>query len=208
MSIEGNQDVTSSTQVATGAGRRPRSDKQRNRSLILDVAEQYFSEHGISGSMDAIAKRAGVGAGTLYRHFPTRDALLAALLQARDDELVAERGRLRATEQDAATVLDAWLGALGRWASAFDGLPEPLRAALGEEHNPLALTCQGYIDDTDTFLQGAKREGTARTEVRARDLFLAVLATSWVRGAALADEATPEALDSLTRRGWTSGRRQ
>ena len=63
--------------------RRPRTDAQRNRTHILDVAEQYFAEHGITGSLDAIAKRAGVGPGTLYRHFPNREALLDALLTAR-----------------------------------------------------------------------------------------------------------------------------
>ena len=197
--------MSSSTEaVAASAERRPRVDKQRNRTHILDVAEQYFTEHGINGSLDAIAKRAGIGAGTLYRHFPTRDALLAALLQARDEELVAERDRIRTSRQDAATALDAWLAALGRWATAFDGLPGPLRAALGEERNPLALTCQGYVNDTDAFLGEAKQEGTARADVRARDLFLAVLAIGWVRSAALADEVAPRALDALVRGGWAT----
>src|SRR3954452_24452641 len=107
--------------------RRPRTDAQRNRTHILDVAERYFAEHGITGSLDAIAKRAGVGPGTLYRHFPNREALLAALLKARDDQLVARREAIRQEEADTATALDRWLDALGRWATAFDGLPEPLR---------------------------------------------------------------------------------
>ncbi|MEV6713400.1 helix-turn-helix domain-containing protein [Lentzea sp. NPDC051208] len=64
---------------AAGAGaRRPRTDKQRNRAHILEVAEQFFSERGITGSLDAIAKQAGVGPGTLYRHFPNREALLVS----------------------------------------------------------------------------------------------------------------------------------
>ena len=197
--------MSTSTEGGTvSAERRPRADKQRNRSHILDVAEQHFSEHGINGSLDAIAKRAGIGAGTLYRHFPTRDALLAALLQARDEELVAERDRIQASEQDAGAGLDAWLAALGRWATAFDGLPEPLRAALGEERNPLALTCQGYVTDTDLFLSRAKQEGAARQDVRARDLFLAVLAIGWIRSAAMADHATPQALQSLVHLGWAT----
>ena len=60
-----------------------RADAQRNREHILDVAEEYFAEHGVNGSLDALAKQARVGTGTLYRHFPTREALLAALLTAR-----------------------------------------------------------------------------------------------------------------------------
>jgi AcrR family transcriptional regulator len=183
--------------------RRPRTDAQRNRTHILDVAEQYFAEHGITGSLDAIAKKAGVGPGTLYRHFPNREALLAALMQARDDELVARRDAIRSEVHDPTEALSQWLHALGHWATAFDGLPEPLRVALTEEGtSPLALTCQGYVTTTDEFLSTAQRDGRARPEVRGRDLVLAVLATSWVRGAAMADESSTPALHSLMQDGW------
>lgn len=192
------------TGTTDASERRPRADKQRNRTHILQIAEQYFSDHGITGSMDAIAKRAGVGPGTLYRHFPNRDALLAALLQARQDELVSRRDAIRQQEQDATAALARWLDALGNWATAFDGLPEPLRAALTEDTSPLALTCQGYITTTDEFLRAAQRDGGARPEVRGRDLFLGVLAMSWVRGAAMADESSTPALSSLMRTGWAT----
>lgn len=183
--------------------RKPRTDAQRNRTHILDTAEEYFTEHGITASLDAIAKKAGVGPGTLYRHFPNRDALLAALLKARDDELVARRDAI-AQEPDSATALSHWLEALGRWATAFDGLPEPLRAALAEGTSPLALTCQGYVTTTDQFLRAAQRDGRARPDVRGRDLFLGVLATSWVSGAAMADESSPPALSALLQTGWAA----
>ena len=182
--------------------RASRADAQRNRDHILDIAEQYFSEHGVTGSLDAIAKQAGVGSGTLYRHFPTREALLAALLRARDDALVSRREDIRADATDAADALGRWLEALTEWASAFDGLPEPLRAATMTTSSPLAITCQGFITTTNEFLQAAQNERSARREVRARDLFLAALATSWVRGAAMADELSAPALASLTRTGW------
>lgn len=188
----------------TAGGRSPRVDAQRNRDHILDVAEDYFAEHGVMGSLDAIAKRAGVGAGTLYRHFPSREALLAALLAARDDELVARREEIKAGSADAAGALDQWLVALTDWASAFDGLPEPLRAAMSVEASPLALTCQGYITTTDEFLLHAQRDGSARREVRGRDLFLSALAISWARGAAMADETSATALAALTRTGWST----
>jgi AcrR family transcriptional regulator len=193
--------VTEST--GTG-GRRPRSDKQRNRTHLLQIAEQHFSEHGVASSLEAIAKRAGVGAGTLYRHFPNREALLAALLQARADELVARRDAIREQERDTTAALTLWLDALSEWATAFEGLPEPLRAAVAEDSSPLALTCQGYITTTDEFLHAAQRDGGARPEVRGRDLFLSVLATSWVRGAAMADESSPLALSTLMRTGWAT----
>jgi len=188
--------------TAPGRGRSPRADAQRNRDHILDTAAQYFSEHGVSGSLDAIAKKAGVGAGTLYRHFPNREALLAALLTARDEELVKRRDSIRADGAGAADCLQRWLDALIEWAGAFDGLPEPLRTATTTETSPLGITCQGYITTTDEFLLAAQKEGSARPEVRGRDLFLAALAASWVRDAAMADEFSAQALKSLIKNGW------
>lgn len=183
-------------------GRSTRVDAQRNRDHILDTAGEFFSEHGVSGSLDAIAKKAGVGAGTLYRHFPNREALLAALLTARDEELVSRRDAIRAETTDAATCLEQWLDALIDWAGAFNGLPEPLRAAVSTQSSPLGITCQGYITTTDEFLLAAQKDGTARQEVRGQDLFLAALATSWVREAAMADETSAQTLSSLTKTGW------
>ena len=188
--------------IETSRVRAPRADARRNRDHILDIAEQYFSEHGVAGSLDAIAKQAGVGAGTLYRHFPNREALLAALLTARDDALVSRRDDLRNRSANAADALAGWLDAVAEWAGAFDGLPEPLRAATTTSPSPLAVTCQGFITTTDEFLQAAQNEGSARGEVRARDLFLAALATSWVRGAAMADDESAAALAALARNGW------
>ncbi len=61
------------------AQRKPRTDALRNRERILDVAKGAFTRHGADASLDDIAKQAGVGAGALYRHFPTRDALIEAV---------------------------------------------------------------------------------------------------------------------------------
>jgi len=193
-----------------------RADAARNRDHILEVAELHFSEHGVTGSLDGVAKRAGVGAGTLYRHFPTREALLAALLAERNDRLLQRQHEIRAGSTGssgpggvvgAAQALQWWLEALVEWAGVFDGLPEPLRAAVSDADSPLATTCQGYVTVTEEFLTDAQREGSALPGVRARDLFLAALAISWVRGAALADEASSRAVAELVRSGWSVSRR-
>ncbi|WP_305764264.1 TetR/AcrR family transcriptional regulator [Citricoccus sp. K5] len=181
---------------------RPRADKERNRTHILEVAEAFFSQQGVGGSLDAIAKRAGVGPGTLYRHFPTREALIASLLQARYDELFAGFEAIRGHEGDSGAALEEWLEALHAYVTAFDGLPDPLRIALSEESSPLAFTCQAVISATEELLTAAQREGSARPWVRAQDLFLSVLATAWVGGAALADEASGQALRAILREGW------
>ncbi|HEX9953167.1 MAG TPA: helix-turn-helix domain-containing protein [Rubricoccaceae bacterium] len=184
--------------------RKPRLDAERNRSHILDVAEQYFSEQGVAGSMDAIAKRAGIGPGTLYRHFPNREALLAALLQARNEALEGRRTAIEHEVSDATEALALWLDALIEWVTAFDGLPEPLRAALSEEGSPLALTCQGFITTTECFLRAAQEEGAALPGVRGRDLFLSALATGWASGAAMADESSARSLRAMMRSGWAT----
>ncbi|MET9681003.1 TetR/AcrR family transcriptional regulator [Streptomyces coeruleorubidus] len=61
-------------------GRKPRADVQRNRAALLETAQRHFLQHGVGTFLEAVAKEAGVGPGTLYRYFPTREALLAAVL--------------------------------------------------------------------------------------------------------------------------------
>jgi AcrR family transcriptional regulator len=71
------------------SGRKPRADAQRNRERILEVAKQAFTRSGANSSLDDIAKDAGVGPGTLYRHFPTRDELLEAVYRTEVEKLAA-----------------------------------------------------------------------------------------------------------------------
>ena len=75
-------------------GRKPRADAQRNRALLLKTAKAAFAEKGAGASLDEIARTAGVGAGTLYRHFPTRDALIEAVYRAEVEALATAATRL------------------------------------------------------------------------------------------------------------------
>ncbi|MEV0367912.1 TetR/AcrR family transcriptional regulator [Nocardia fusca] len=72
-------------------GRRSRADVQRNRAALLEAAQRQFLKFGVGTSLEAVAKDAGVGPGTLYRHLPNREALLAAVLQSRSEELETRR---------------------------------------------------------------------------------------------------------------------
>ncbi len=90
------------------ARRKPRSDGQRNRELIVVAAKQAFTDHGAGASLDDIAKKAGVGAGTLYRHFPSREALLAAVYRAEVEKL-ADAAEQLCRELPPAEALRAWL---------------------------------------------------------------------------------------------------
>jgi AcrR family transcriptional regulator len=77
--------------------RKPRTDAVRNRERILDVAKQAFTHFGASASLDDIARQAGVGAGTLYRHFPSRDALIEAVYRSEVEKLAAARHKFAET---------------------------------------------------------------------------------------------------------------
>ncbi len=77
--------------------RKPRADAQRNRERILEVARLAFTEHGVDATLDDIAKEAGIGPGTLYRHFPTRDALIEAVYRSEVEKLAASGKHFVAT---------------------------------------------------------------------------------------------------------------
>lgn len=85
------------TKRSQPAGRKPRTDAQRNRERILEVAKEAFTQSGANTSLDDIAKRAGVGAGTLYRHFPTRDELLEAVYRTEVEKLAAAERKFAET---------------------------------------------------------------------------------------------------------------
>jgi AcrR family transcriptional regulator len=84
-------------QPAAPPSRKPRADAQRNRELILDVAKDAFARDGARTSLDDIARQAGIGSGTLYRHFPTRDDLVAAVYRHEVEKLAAAEQRFAAT---------------------------------------------------------------------------------------------------------------
>jgi AcrR family transcriptional regulator len=102
------QKVSMKKSAAPKIVRKPRSDAQRNRERILEVAKQVFTRRGADASMDEIAKRAKIGPGTLYRHFPTRDELLATVYITEVERLGAAQKKLSA-ELPPIEALRAWL---------------------------------------------------------------------------------------------------
>lgn len=189
---------------ATGrAPRAPRADALRNRKHILAVAADSFASDGIDVSMDAIAKRAGIGAGTLYRHFPSREDLVAGVLADHQPDLERERAAAE-QEPDSRRALEQWLGAVSAWMRAYQGLAEPLRAALTRDASPLAPACDEVIATTDRFLQAAQRDGHARPEVRGHDLYLGTLAAAWATGTTSADDQVGDGVTAMLRSGWST----
>lgn len=187
--------------VASVNARQPRKDAQANRAHILAVAAHAFTHEGVDVSMDAIARKAGIGSATLYRNFPSKDALLAMLL-APHHEALAERRR--AIQQDAGGAgdkLHQWIDALGDWMLAYDGLPEPLQAAWSTA-SPLKPACDDLIAATDRFLHAAQQAGLARPGLSGRDVFLAALAMAWASGRMTEQENARTVLGDILRNGW------
>jgi AcrR family transcriptional regulator len=186
-----------------GQGRRPRADVRRNRAALLEAAQRHFLKYGVGTSLEAVAKEAGVGPGTLYRHFPTREALLAAVLQTRSEELVARQKQI-ARLGDAGEALRQWLRAVEEYFSAFNGLPEPLIAAARaqEPGNPLTLPCDHLIATTDEYVRAAQRAGQVRPSVTGFDLFLAASSVAWMMGTGAIDAESLGRLRGLVESGY------
>ena len=112
------------------AVRKPRADAERNRVRLLETAKAAFAEKGSGASLDEIARTAGVGAGTLYRHFPTRDALVAAVYRNETEQLVAAADRLEETHPPV-MALREWLLLFVDYIATKHGMYEVLNSIAG-----------------------------------------------------------------------------
>jgi AcrR family transcriptional regulator len=151
------------------ACRPMRADAQRNNERLVAAARAVFAQQGGGASMEAIAKEAGVGVGTLYRHFPKRIDVVEAVYREDVDELVTAAKSLVATEAPAAA-LSAWLAAFVRYASAKRRFLNELHEAF--EKNPeLRSECRDRIEGAiGIVLEGAQEAGVVRTDLSGADL--------------------------------------
>jgi AcrR family transcriptional regulator len=172
--------------------RRPmRADARRNYERLLAVARTAFLEHGADASLDDIARRAGVGSGTLYRHFPTRQALLEAVYRDGVEGICAKAYELLET-MPPGEALAAWLRALADYVATKRGLSMALVASLGEDHPEVFVSCKEAMLEAGTaVLDAAKQAGAMRPDADIRD----VLKLVHVVGAAA--EQAPEDADRL-----------
>ena len=112
------------------AVRKPRADAERNRVRLLETAKAVFAEKGSGASLDEIARIAGVGAGTLYRHFPTRDVLVAAVYRNETEQLIAAADRLAGTHSPV-DALRTWLLLFVDYMATKHGMYELLNSIAG-----------------------------------------------------------------------------
>jgi AcrR family transcriptional regulator len=161
------------------ATRKPRTDALRNRERILEVAKGAFTRHGAAASLDDIAKQADVGAGTLYRHFPTRDALIEAVYRS-DVEKLAAAAHEFAAAMSPVEALRAWLLLFVDYVAAKHIIAPALNSVAGGPsrlYEGSRSLVQAAIED---LVKRAKKSGEVRKDVDASDLLRAVIGVSYV----------------------------
>jgi len=147
-----------------------RADARRNYERLLAAAAGAFTERGADDvSLEEIARRAGVGIGTLYRHFPTRQALLEAVYRDQVEALGARAAELIQADSPAAALAE-WVTALVTFGKAKRSLTTALLEVL-DKNSPLLQSSRDVLRGaTDELLERAQRAGVARTDVRGSDV--------------------------------------
>jgi AcrR family transcriptional regulator len=162
------------TKKRSTPARKPRTDALRNRERILEVAKGAFTRQGANASLDEIAKQAGVGPGTLYRHFPTRDALIEGVYRNEVEKLATAAARFAET-MSPIEALRTWMLLLVDYIAAKHIIAPALNSVVG---GPSRLyegsrgLIQGAIDE---LVKRAKKSGDVRRDLDAFDLLRAVI---------------------------------
>ena len=161
------------------AQRKPRADAQRNRERILEVAKGAFTRSGANASLDEISKQAGVGPGTLYRHFPTRDALIEAVYRSEVEKMAAAAGRL-ADELPPLEALRAWMLRFVDYIAAKHIIAPALDSIVGGA----SKLYEGSRSDIHGAIEGlvkrAIKSGDIRRDIDSADLLRALIGVSYV----------------------------
>ena len=155
-----------------------RADARRNREQVLAVACAMMADDGVDISLRSVARRSGVGIGTLYRHFPTREALISAAFGERIQRLAAFAEESLDTDSPGVALV-VWLQRMTRGAAKFQGLSGWMATGLSDEESPLYAACQALSGSGGRLLARAQDAGEIRADVSIKDLFVISNAISW-----------------------------
>jgi AcrR family transcriptional regulator len=165
------------TSAAKKTARKPRADAQRNRQRILEVAKRVFTRGGAEASMDEITKRARIGPGTLYRHFPTRDDLLAAVYISEVEKL-AEAQRKLSAELPPIKALRAWLLVFIDYIAAKKIIAPALNAMAGGPSRVFEQSSRVMEEAAHALASRAVASRDLRPDVDPMDLLRAIYGVS------------------------------
>jgi AcrR family transcriptional regulator len=161
------------------ASRKPRADAQRNRDRILEVAKLAFTRSGANASLDDIASQAGVGPGTLYRHFPTREELLQAVYRSEMEKLVAAERKFAQT-MPPIKALRAWLLLFVHAIEAKKLIAPALNSLLGDPKKVFADSYAQMQQAIHALVNRAIKSGDLRKDVKPMDVLHALVGVAYV----------------------------
>ena len=161
------------------ASRKPRADAQRNRERILEVAKVAFTRSGANASLDDIAKEAGVGPGTLYRHFPSREELLQAVYRS-EMEKVAAAERKFAQSMPPLEALRAWLLLFVDAIETKQLIAPALTTLIGDPKKVFAASYARMQEAIRALVNRAVKSGDIRKDVDPMDLLRALVGVAHV----------------------------
>jgi AcrR family transcriptional regulator len=157
-----------------------RADARRNYERLLAAADAEFTERGANASLEDIAKRAGVGIGTLYRHFPTRDDLIARVLEESTQAIVA-RGRALLDKRDPAAQLLRWLHDLVAFVTTYRDLTAAIaNSIVAETGTRLCSGCEAITETGAALLARAQDAGQIRGDAEIKEVILSAHAAAWI----------------------------
>ncbi|TCL91702.1 TetR family transcriptional regulator [Rhizobium sp. PP-WC-2G-219] len=168
-------------QQNTKARRKPRADSVRNRERLLEAATAIFRLGGAQASLEAVAREAGVGIGTLYRHFPTREALFDAVYRHEVD-ILADLARELSTEDDPVAALKSWLQANVRLVATKKGMIEGLQLAVVGSSELKAYSYERMVGAIGLLLERAAVAGMIRDDVSPDELLRTLLGIFYSHG--------------------------
>lgn len=184
-----------------GTPARPmRADARRNYGRLLAEARSAFTEHGTDASLEDVARRAGVGIGTLYRHFPTRHALMSAVFEEAVTSLIARSRDLAEAERPCAALVE-WLGAIVTHAGEYRGLAQALMSTCRDESSALARCNTPLREAGSALLTRAQESGSVRADVSVDDLMQLTNAIALAAEQSPDDPELADRLLTLTLRG-------
>jgi AcrR family transcriptional regulator len=152
-----------------------RADAQRNHDAILTAAKALFAQAGTDAPLEDVARAAGVGKGTLYRRFPTREHLFAAILQDRVDELNASAQRAL-DAPDVWRALSEWLELYDRCATEYPGMSARVGESLSDDRSVVGTLCGPMRDSFARLFERARREVPLRPDMTPAQLLSMVSA--------------------------------
>jgi AcrR family transcriptional regulator len=155
-------------------GRKPRTDAQRNRERILEVAKEAFTRSGANTSLDDIAKQAGVGAGTLYRHFPIRDELLKAVYRTEVEKLAAAQRKFAETLPPI-EALRAWLLLFVDYIATKQIIAPALNTLVGGPSKVFEASYAQVWEAIRALVKRAIKSGDIRKDLDPIDLLRALI---------------------------------